>query len=67
MSIAVGFKTLAEAVKQLGEAEVFSCLVVGYKQKIYRKEQNQKNQALLEMAKKDPKFREAVLKAKKSA
>jgi type II secretory pathway component HofQ len=62
MAIQVPFNSVADAVKKLGEKEAFSCLETGYKQKEYRKQQNMKNQAILEMAKKDPRFKDMVLK-----
>ena len=53
------WKTIEEAVKALGsKEEALSCLVVGAKQKFYRKQQNMKNQALLKAAKNDPRFKE---------
>jgi len=57
-----GWKSVAEAVKALGEAEALSCLVTGAKQKWYRKQQNMKNQALLKAAKEDPRFKELAKK-----
>lgn len=40
----------------------FKCMKGGWEQKQYRKEQNSRNQALLEAAKKDPRFRDLVAK-----
>ena len=60
MSIEIKWKSVADAVRELGEKEAFSCLTTGFKQKVYRKEQNSKNQALLELAKKDPRMRDQV-------
>jgi hypothetical protein len=50
-------------VKALGsKEEALSCIIVGAKQKWYRKQQNMKNQALLKAAKSDPRFREEAKK-----
>jgi hypothetical protein len=54
------FKSVTAAVSELGESEALSCLNTGYKQKFYRKEQNAKNQRLLELAKNDPRFKQQV-------
>ena len=54
------WKNVADAMKELGEAEAFSCLVTGFKAKQYRKKQNSKNQAILELAKSDPRFKDIV-------
>lgn len=59
------YKSIAEAVKDLGEKEALSCLIAGAKQKWYRKQKNERDRALLTAAKKDPRFRE--LAARKSA
>jgi hypothetical protein len=61
MTMEFKYKTLAEFVKAEGEAEAFSCVKTGWKQKQYRKMQNSKNQMLLELAKKDPRFRDASM------
>jgi len=65
----ISWKNMEEAVKALGMEEAFSCLVTGYKQKWYRKQQNSKNAMLLELAKNDPRFRQQVAEElkKKSA
>jgi hypothetical protein len=47
------------------KAFAFSCMKGGWEQKQYRKEQNTRKQILLEMAKKDPRFKQAVLDAEK--
>ena len=52
------WKTVAEAVKDMGEAETLHCIVVGAKAKWYRKQNNMRNQALLKAAKQDSRFKE---------
>lgn len=44
----VAFKSMAEAVKVLGESQALADLNAGTKQRQYRKERNMKNQALIE-------------------
>lgn len=54
------YSSVAAFIQAHGEKEALSCLKVGFKQKWYRKQINMRNQALLEMAKNDPRLMEKV-------
>jgi hypothetical protein len=60
MSIQIKYKSIEEVIKGEGASEAFDVWVAGFKALYYRKQQNIKNGILMEMAKKDPKFREAA-------
>jgi len=66
------FKSMQEAVKTLGEAQALKDLNQGYKQRLYRKDRNMKQQAVLEAIANTPELKkrieaEIAAKIKKSA
>ena len=61
MTMDVPFTSWETAVQKLGKEEAFKCLADGWKGRQYRKKQNAKNQAILELAKKDPRFKDLTM------
>lgn len=56
--------SLDAMVQALGKEQVFADARKGYKDRLYRKDRNETERALLAAAKKDPRFRDVVSNAK---
>lgn len=65
MAIEIPWKSLSAMAKAVGEDEAWSCAKLGYYQKQYRKRKNSIEQAILERAKDDPRFKDLVDNATK--
>lgn len=63
-SFTFNYRSVAEFLKANGETETLGCLKDGARQRHYRKRKNEVDKALREMAKTDPRFAEAVKKAR---
>ena len=61
--IEVPWKTLDAAIKAIGTDQVMAYFRVGYYQAMYRKRENARKAAILETAKTDPRFKDAVERA----
>jgi hypothetical protein len=55
------FNTYEEAVKKHGAKQAYAWLVQGYRNMLAHKKQNTKRNALLELAKNDPRFKDLTL------
>lgn len=56
------FNTMAEAVKALGDKQALADLNQGYKQRLYRKDRNMKQQAVLEAIANTPELKARIEK-----